>query len=51
MQVLRVVYFSRTGYFTLVLSSGIWSCELLNGPDLALAETTKSRDGAWEVHD
>lgn len=33
-QVLWVVYFSRTGYFISVLSSGIQSCEQLNGAPL-----------------
>ena len=51
MQVFWVVYFSRAGYFTSLLPSGIQSCELLDRPGLNFAKTTKSGDGAQETHD
>ena len=51
MQVLRAVYFSRTGYFTPGLSPGVQAYELLHGADRGFAETAKPSDGAWEAHD
>lgn len=44
-QVLWVTYFARTGYFISVLSSGILSCEELNGVHLDFTKSTKPRDG------
>lgn len=44
-QGLRVTYFSRTGYFISVLSSGILSCQELNGTHLDFTKSTKPRDG------
>ena len=51
MQVLWVVYFSRTGYFTPGLSPGVQAYELLHGADPGFAETAKPSDGTWEAHD
>lgn len=44
-QVFWVTYFSRTGYFLLVLSPCILSCEELNGAHLDFTKSTKPRDG------
>lgn len=48
-QVLWVVYFSRTGYFILVLSSGIQSYEQLSGVHLDVMKSTKPRNGPLGV--
>lgn len=48
-QVLWVVYFSRTGYFISVLSSGIQSYEQLSRVHLDVTKSTKPRDGPLGV--